>query len=41
MMRFMKRFRKRLAEGPRMSRVQAVLESNATVDKTYRAFVIE
>jgi acylphosphatase len=34
-------FKRRLAEGPRMARVESVLESDATVDKTYRAFVIE
>ena len=34
-------FKRRLAEGPRMARVESVQESDATVDKTYRAFVIE
>lgn len=34
-------FRQRLAEGPRMSRVESVEQSDATIDKTYRAFVIE
>ena len=34
-------FKRRLTEGPRMARVDTVQESDATVDKTYRAFVIE
>jgi acylphosphatase len=34
-------FKRRLTEGPRMARVESVQESEATVDKTYREFVIE
>lgn len=34
-------FKKRLAEGPRMSRVDSVMESDATMERTYRTFVIE
>ena len=34
-------FRRQLAEGPRMARVESVQESDTTIDKTYRSFVIE
>ena len=34
-------FKRRLAEGPRMARVESVQESEAPVDKTYRTFGIE
>ena len=34
-------FKRRLTEGPRMARVETVQESDATVDKTYKTFVIE
>ena len=34
-------FRRQLGEGPRMARVESVLESDEPVDKTYRRFVIE
>ncbi|MBI4166182.1 MAG: acylphosphatase [Acidobacteria bacterium] len=34
-------FKRRLAEGPRMARVESVHESDEPVDKTYRAFLIE
>lgn len=34
-------FRRRLAEGPRMGRVETVQESDEPVDKTCKAFVIE
>ena len=34
-------FRKRLAEGPRMARVESVQESDEPIDKSYRSFVIE
>ena len=34
-------FRQRLAEGPRMARVESVQESDAPVDKTCRRFGIE
>ena len=34
-------FRKRLAEGPRMGRVESVQESDEPIDKSYRSFVIE
>ena len=34
-------FGRQLAEGPRMARVESVQESDAPVDRAYRAFVIE
>ncbi len=34
-------FRQRLAEGPRMSRVESVRESDEAVDRKYTRFVIE
>jgi len=34
-------FKRRLAEGPRMARVESVQESEAAIDKTYRAFGIK
>ena len=34
-------FKRRLVEGPRMARVEAVHESDEPIDKTYRSFVIE
>ena len=34
-------FRRQLGEGPRMSRVDSVQESDATADKSYRTFSIE
>jgi acylphosphatase len=34
-------FKRQLAEGPRMSRVQSVQQSEAPIDKTCRTFVIE
>lgn len=34
-------FKRRLAEGPRMARVESIQESDEPVDETYRTFVIE
>ncbi len=34
-------FKRQLADGPRMARVQSVQESEAPIDKTYMTFVIE
>jgi acylphosphatase len=34
-------FKRRLAEGPRMARVESVQEGEETVDKTYTRFDIE